>query len=88
MSTDQDQEGMQENQGSNLLLPRAPAAARKYEYDDVGTGSKMPRIEESPKRNSPPLNAGRVCVCEREHNDELLLDPGFDDIDWETLTQR
>ena len=76
MSTDQEK---QESQGSELLLPRAPAAVRKHEYEDVGTSSKIPRTDESPKRKFPPFNAGRVF----EHNDEPLPEPGLDDICWE-----
>lgn len=63
-----------------LLSARGPPLLRKQEFEDVGTGSKIPKID-SPKKTYPPFSVGRVF----EHNDEELPEPepGTEDIFWE-----
>ena len=65
---------------SELISARAPPQLRKLEFEDVGTGSKIPKVE-SPQKRYPPFSVGRVF----EHNDEELPEPdlGADDIFWE-----
>ena len=65
---------------SELLSARAPPQLRKLEFEEVGTGSKIPKID-SPTKRYPPFNVGRVL----EHNDEELPEPdlGTDEIFWE-----
>ena len=65
---------------SDLLSARGPAPLRKLEFEDVGEGSKIPKMD-SPSKRYPPFNVGRVF----EHNDEELpeADFGADDIFWE-----
>ena len=50
---------------SELISARAPPQLRKLEFEDIGTGSKIPKVE-SPQKRYPPFNVGRVF----EHNDE------------------
>ena len=65
---------------SELLSATGPAPLRKLELEDVGTGSKIPKMD-SPSKRYPPFNVGRVF----EHNDEELPEEilGADDIFWE-----
>ena len=65
---------------SELLSARAPPELRKLEFEEVGTGSKIPKVD-SPTKRYPPFNVGRVF----EHNDEELPEPdlGTDEIFWE-----
>ena len=67
---------------SELISARAPPQLRKLEFEDVGTGSKIPKVE-SPTKRYPPFNVGRVF----EHNDEELPEPdlGTDDVFWEDI---
>ena len=67
---------------SELISARAPPQLRKLEFEDVGTGSKIPKVE-SPQKRYPPFNVGRVF----EHNDEELPEPDLaaDDIFWEDI---
>ena len=63
---------------SELLTARGPPQLRKAQFEDVGTGSKIPKLD-SPTKKYPPFNVGRVF----EHNDEELPEAGTDDIFWE-----
>ena len=66
---------------SDLIAARGPAPVRKLEFEDVGTGSKFPKMDSPSKRYPPFSGVGRVF----EHNDEELpeADVGADDIFWE-----
>ena len=65
---------------SELLSARGPPQLRKQEFEEVGTGSKIPKVD-SPTKRYPPFNVGRVVY---EHNDEELPDPEQGtDIFWE-----
>ena len=65
---------------NDLFSARGPAPLRKLEFEDVGTSSKISKMD-SPSKRFPPFNIGRVF----EHNDEELpeTDFGADDIFWE-----
>ena len=55
---------------ANFFPREALQPLRKTEFEDVGTGSKIPKID-SPTRRYPPFSVGMVY----EHNDEELPEP-------------
>ena len=58
---------------SELLSARGPPTLRKLEFEEVGTGSKIPKID-SPTKRYPPFSVGMVY----EHNDEELPEPDLE----------
>ena len=58
---------------SELLSARGPPTLRKPEFEEVGTGSKIPKID-SPTKRYPPFSVGMVY----EHNDEELPEPDLE----------
>ncbi|CAE7333081.1 unnamed protein product, partial [Symbiodinium sp. CCMP2456] len=57
----------------DLLSARGPPTLRKPEFEEVGTGSKIPKLE-SPTKRYPPFSIGMVY----EHNDEELPEPDLE----------
>ena len=55
---------------TDLLSARGPPTLRKPEFEDVGTGSKIPKMD-SPTKRYPPYSVGMVYA----HNDEELPEP-------------
>ena len=61
------------------LSARGPPTLRKTEFEEVGTGSKIPKID-SPTKRYPPFSVGMV----DEHNDEELPEPDLESCElWE-----
>ena len=58
---------------SDLLSARGPPTLRKPEFEEVGTGSKIPKVD-SPTKRYPPFSVGMVY----EHNDEELPEPDLE----------
>ena len=58
---------------SELLSARGPPTLRKPEFEEVGTGSKIPKVD-SPTKRYPPFSVGMVY----EHNDEELPEPDLE----------
>ena len=56
-----------------LLSARGPPTLRKPEFEEVGTGSKIPKLD-SPTKRYPPFSVGMVY----EHNDEELPEPDLE----------
>ena len=58
---------------SELLSARGPPTLKKPEFEEVGTGSKIPKVD-SPTKRYPPFSVGMVY----EHNDEELPEPDLE----------